>query len=1032
MRLVLVAAVLLFALASGRAGAADLRHFDDAALHAVQFVDRNEGWAVGDEGCVWHSINGGRTWERQATGVRASLRAVHFLNPYIGWVVGREELPHRGGSVGVLLFTEDGGLSWKRGVANSLPGLHRIQFFNEKVGFVAGDGTDAVPSGLFKTENGGRTWQPVRGPRVPAWWAADFQSENQGVLAGTWGRLATLRDGRLAAVESEFLSGRHVQAVQVVGQRAVAVGQGGLVLLSRDTAGGRWSFAELPFPTETRASWDFQGLHCVGDRIWCVGRPGSAILHSPDQGQTWSVQKTGHPLPLHAVWFLPDALNGWAVGTLGTILGTGDGGKTWRLLRRGGSRAGVLFVHARADALPWDTAAKLAAEDGYLTAAVRVAAPDPATAPPRHALDAARLTAALRRVGGTSGEMLWQFPLPQHLQHSDRTDLEAAWDKLHAGRSGEELLRHLVLTLRIWRPALILTDNAETGPDHPPADALVVATLQQAFQQAGDPKAFPEQLEQLGLEPWEAAKLYGLTRAAASAQVTLDLDDVAVPLEATLRDAAAAAATLALDEPTSPPLQRHFRLLASRLEGASGHRLLMQGIHLPPGGTARREPGKSLEVTPDVAKAARTRRNLRALAEADAGGLTDPNKLLAQIVPSLSGLPEHQGAPAAFAVGQQFARLGQWPLAREVFLAMVDRYPAHPLSADAYRWLIRHNASSEARRRADLKQFRIVTDTTIRPVEAEGPRPGTTATTGLERVAYRQITMLSSLKETRQWYRGSLEIGDRLAALGPQYATEPAVQFCLQAARRQLGEVEASRQWFTRFRDQFPPQSGAGSSDPWRLAAAAEVWLATRDRSPPRPVGACRQTATRPHLDGKLDDECWQGMKPLALQNASGNTLAEYATEARFAYDSDFLYLALTCRHPPEKHVAAAQERGRDADLRGFDRVSLMLDLDRDYATYFHLHVDQRGCVADDCWGDRTWNPRWFVALHSEKEFWQVEAAIPLVELTGEPVTVGKAWACNLVRVLPGRGVQAFSLPADVEPRPEGMGLLLYTAEPKR
>jgi hypothetical protein len=72
------------------------------------------------------------------------------------------------------------------------------------------------------------------------------------------------------------------------------------------------------------------------------------------------------------------------------------------------------------------------------------------------------------------------------------------------------------------------------------------------------------------------------------------------------------------------------------------------------------------------------------------------------------------------------------------------------------------------------------------------------------------------------------------------------------------------------------------------------------------------------------------------------------------------------------------------------------------------------------------WNPRWFVASRSSATGWQVEAAIPLVELTGQPVTVKTAWACNVVRILPGRGVQALSLPADVEPRPEGLGLLLF------
>src|SRR6516165_7196478 len=80
----------------------DNPQFDDAALHAVLFVDADEGWAAGDDGVVLHTIDGGQTWERQPTGIRASLRSIHFLNPYTGWVAGREELPHGAGSTGVI------------------------------------------------------------------------------------------------------------------------------------------------------------------------------------------------------------------------------------------------------------------------------------------------------------------------------------------------------------------------------------------------------------------------------------------------------------------------------------------------------------------------------------------------------------------------------------------------------------------------------------------------------------------------------------------------------------------------------------------------------------------------------------------------------------------------------------------------------------------------------------------------------------------------------------------------------------------
>jgi hypothetical protein len=112
--------------------------------------------------------------------------------------------------------------------------------------------------------------------------------------------------------------------------------------------------------------------------------------------------------------------------------------------------------------------------------------------------------------------------------------------------------------------------------------------------------------------------------------------------------------------------------------------------------------------------------------------------------------------------------------------------------------------------------------------------------------------------------------------------------------------------------------------------------------------------------------------------------------------------------------------------------VSLLLDLDRDYATCYHLQIDRRGCVCDDCWGDLGWDPRWFVAVRDDGAEWRAEAAVPLFELTGEVVTVGRAWAANVVRVLPGRGLQAWSAPADVQPQPEGMGLLMFSEAPRR
>src|ERR1019366_5560356 len=144
-----------------------LRHAEDATLRSAFFIDHKEGWVVGDEGSILHTLNGGRTWQRQPTGLRSSLRSVHFLTPDVGWVVGREELPYGMGSVGVVLYTNNGGLEWKvqQQLARVLPGLNQIRFVDAKTGFMFGDGSDPFPFGVFKTTDGGKEWQPIAGPR---------------------------------------------------------------------------------------------------------------------------------------------------------------------------------------------------------------------------------------------------------------------------------------------------------------------------------------------------------------------------------------------------------------------------------------------------------------------------------------------------------------------------------------------------------------------------------------------------------------------------------------------------------------------------------------------------------------------------------------------------------------------------------------------------------------------------------------------------------------------------------------------------
>jgi photosystem II stability/assembly factor-like uncharacterized protein len=69
-------------------------------LGAVTFVDANTGWAVGGDGIILHTTNGGALWSQQGSGVTSDLETVQFVSPTTGWIVGS------------ILHTTDGGQNW--------------------------------------------------------------------------------------------------------------------------------------------------------------------------------------------------------------------------------------------------------------------------------------------------------------------------------------------------------------------------------------------------------------------------------------------------------------------------------------------------------------------------------------------------------------------------------------------------------------------------------------------------------------------------------------------------------------------------------------------------------------------------------------------------------------------------------------------------------------------------------------------------------------------------------------------------------
>ena len=409
----------------------------------------------------------------------------------------------------------------------------------------------------------------------------------------------------------------------------------------------------------------------------------------------------------------------------------------------------------------------------------------------------------------------------------------------------------------------------------------------------------------------------------------------------------------------------------------------------------------------------------------------------------LKKMPDDMAARTAYTIGTRLARDGKWIEAREVFGMVAIYYPGHPLAVESFRWLARYHASSETRRRAEIQQKLLLKAVAFDGVQGGGkiaPASGTTTRIGGANVVEDHYKFFSPDMILR-WHAACLELEPKLSGFGPVYSRDPASWLCFLTARRQLGRFTDADAFVAEYFKQMPGAvTQAPGLDPWRDCLAAELWLSNHAAMPvmPKPLALCKLTESRPLLDGKLDDECWKAAKTMELKvtAAAGDKPddakafgTQYKTESMFTYDAQYLYIAVKCDHPTGKKVESVAKRTRDADLTGHDRVDILLDMDRDYQTYYRFQVDHRGCLAEDCWGDKTWNPKYHVAFNATDTGWTAEIAIPLVELTGERPAHGKSWAVNVSRVVPGQGIQAWNGPADNDPRPEGMGILQFRAD---
>lgn len=167
---------------------------EDKIYNNVYFVDNQTGWIVGEYGTIYHTEDGGNTWVKQECKdiipvvdewdwepPLPSLYDVYFQNADKGWAVGLD---------GVLIFTENGGTYWRKLDVPVELSLFQVIVIDDR-GWAVG-----LRGNYIVSTDGGKSWELNEEAIKTKFWlrGLDFSNQKNGFAVGSLGTIVHTAD----------------------------------------------------------------------------------------------------------------------------------------------------------------------------------------------------------------------------------------------------------------------------------------------------------------------------------------------------------------------------------------------------------------------------------------------------------------------------------------------------------------------------------------------------------------------------------------------------------------------------------------------------------------------------------------------------------------------------------------------------------------------------------------------------------------------------------------------------------------------
>lgn len=269
--------------------------------------------AVGERGHILTSDDNGATWSQANVPTSVTLTAVDFPTPTAGWAVGHD---------GVVLRTSDGGKTWVKQLDGSMVnGLVLAQVEKILAAQRARGNVRAIKSlEYFRKDALAAVAEGSSRPFLDVW----FRNEREGLVVGAFGMILHTRDGGgtwipiLDRIENP--DGYHYYAIERAGDRLLLAGEAGMLFRS-DDFGASWTRLKPPY------EGSYFGLAADKTVAVAFGLRGRAV-RSADGGRTWAPVTTPSTSALSGGRAFSDG-SLWLVASGGAVLRSTDGGKTF-------------------------------------------------------------------------------------------------------------------------------------------------------------------------------------------------------------------------------------------------------------------------------------------------------------------------------------------------------------------------------------------------------------------------------------------------------------------------------------------------------------------------------------------------------------------------------------------------------------------------------------------------------------------------------------------------------------------------------